>query len=275
MRYNIYIFLLLFIVSSIFAQADFNKIHALKNVSIKKVYSENVNDSFYVYVKLPDGYEESTKNYPVLYVMDGDLIFPIACGVKHYLVTGEYVPELIIVGIGYGTMDWRMGNGRSRDYTAHPSPGIAFEGGAPEYLKFITNELIPSIDKNYRTKTNERIIVGHSLGGQFVIYSLLNSPQTFSKYIASSPFIFRQKHYYHKTAAEKFDEISKYNNKVFISVGKNELEEEYLNTIGDFVHQLRKNINTEIDFRIISDGEHFLNPAIALTFGLKSVFEIK
>lgn len=254
---------------------NFDKIHSLKNVSIEKVVSENVNDSFYVYTKLPDGYPDSAHNYPVLYLMDGDLLFPAACGIMQYLNGGGYVPQMIIVGIGYGTMDWRKGNQRSRDFTPIASEGRSFEGGGDKFLKFMTDELIPLIDEKYRTNKSERILMGHSLGGQFVLYSLLNSPHAFSKYISSSPFIFRLKDFYHKLLEKHAGEVNKYDNNLFVSYGENEDELEYKNTIENFVTRLKQKTNDKdkIELKILSDGEHFLNPPTALVFGLKWLFQ--
>jgi len=72
-----------------------------RNISTEKIYSKSVNDSFKIDIKLPDTYNDSTKEYPLLVVLDGDLLFPIAVGITHYLSTGGIIPEMIVVGIGY------------------------------------------------------------------------------------------------------------------------------------------------------------------------------
>jgi hypothetical protein len=40
--------------------------------------------------------------------------------------------------------------------------------GSVDYYKFLTNELIPSIDKQYRVDPKRRTLVGHSFGADFV-----------------------------------------------------------------------------------------------------------
>ena len=56
---------------------------------------------------------------------------------------------------------------------------------ADRFNRFIENELIPSVESNYLS--NERILFGHSFGGAFTIFSMIDIPGLFNKYIASSP----------------------------------------------------------------------------------------
>ena len=52
------------------------------------------------------------------------------------------------------------------------------------------SELIPEIDKSYRT-TSKRVIAGNSRGGLFVIYALTADPTLFDTYFANSPALWR------------------------------------------------------------------------------------
>ena len=56
---------------------------------------------------------------------------------------------------------------------------------ADDFNEFIVKELCKVIEANYSVR--EKILYGHSFGGAFTIYSMLNSPAHFDKYIASSP----------------------------------------------------------------------------------------
>ena len=69
---------------------------------------------------------------------------------------------------------------RFRDFSPPPS------GDAARFSSFLKNELIPYINKNYRTEPFN-IFIGHSLGGLFVIHTLLDEPQLFDAYFAISP----------------------------------------------------------------------------------------
>ena len=61
-----------------------------------------------------------------------------------------------------------------------------FSGGADRFLSFVKTEVVPFIDDKYRTLP-ERVAVGHSNGGTFISYSLMNEPGLFDAYIAISP----------------------------------------------------------------------------------------
>jgi pimeloyl-ACP methyl ester carboxylesterase len=63
---------------------------------------------------------------------------------------------------------------------------VAKAGGADRLLAFIQTELIPDIDRRYRT-TPFRILLGHSLGGLFVMHGFVSAPDLFRVWIALSP----------------------------------------------------------------------------------------
>lgn len=56
---------------------------------------------------------------------------------------------------------------------------------ADKFSDFIDKELFEKIERNFKIK--ERILYGHSFGGAYTIYSMINKPSQFDKYIASSP----------------------------------------------------------------------------------------
>jgi len=101
-----------------------------------------------------------------------------------YLIDGEYsnyrfqrikerfkdsISNLIAVGI--------INTDRRRD--------LLYVKAADKFFDFITIELIPEIEKDYKTKN--RILFGHSFGGGFTVYAMNNKPNYFNYYIASSP----------------------------------------------------------------------------------------
>ena len=143
-------------------------------------------------VALPREYAASQKRYPAVYMLDGNVFFPLLTAT--YRLTASLIPdELIIVGIGYPTSDYGFWSkeyraSRARDYTpTKPTSGIGTEGGGPAFLRFLREELIPFIDSSYRTVPEDRGIVGHSYGGLFGAYVLTHDPGLFQKYAIGSP----------------------------------------------------------------------------------------
>jgi predicted alpha/beta superfamily hydrolase len=147
--------------------------------------------TYHVYVRLPESYKESgDQTYPTIYLLDGGSTFPMLGGYYRYLSLGEEIPDLILVGISYGTDDWKNGNNRSHDFTA-PSSEREYWGGAADFQKMLRTELLPLIENTYRSDPKRRVIFGQSLGGQFVIFTALTEPALFWGHIASNPALHR------------------------------------------------------------------------------------
>lgn len=159
------------------------------------VKANELDRPFYIYVRLPAGYEESDQDYPVLYLLDGGYTYPLLTSYFRLLPIDEPMPEAIVVGIAYAGGSFEEGNMRSTDFTA-PSAERDFWGGAPAFQDFLANELLPFIAKKYRTDEKRRIIYGQSLGGQFLVYSAMTRPDLFWGRIASNPAFHRNLDYF-------------------------------------------------------------------------------
>lgn len=145
-----------------------------------KLKSVVLNEAYDLYISTPDDYKNNSLKYPVIYVLDGKYHFAIVAAAAKLLYGYLKIPECIVVGIST--------NNRDRDYTPPLVNGfskpdaISASGGANTYLEHLEKELLPFIDKHYRTQPY-RIIIGHSLGGLFVIHTLVTQPLLFQAYI--------------------------------------------------------------------------------------------
>lgn len=184
--------LYLLLVFSVSADAvDTEFLQAIGDARYHHIDSEIVGRGYHIYVKLPDGYNDATDiKYPTLYVLDGGALFPLISAYYRYLNFGEEVPNLIIVGISYGSDSFEDGNFRSTDYSA-PSEEREYWGGASKYQSFLSDELFSLTEENYRSNPERRIIFGQSMGGQFVLYTALTEPNLFWGHIASNPALHR------------------------------------------------------------------------------------
>lgn len=145
---------------------------------------------YHIYIDLPDSYGEANKTYPVIYLLDGGLNFPMISPYYLLLRINEPMPEAIIVGIAYPGLGLENGNYRGTDYTA-PSPERDYFGGAENYQRFLKTELLPLVETTYRADKSRRILFGQSLAGQFVLYSAMTNPDLFWGRIASNPALHR------------------------------------------------------------------------------------
>lgn len=132
------------------------------------------------WIHTPFKYKSGKDAYPVLILQDPESEFTLAAAAVDMLSENGRIPPMIVVGI--------KNTNRTRDMT--PSrPAKAFGGsggGADKFLAFIADELLPTVDRTYRTRPY-RVLVGHSFGGLFAVYALMNRPDVFQGYIAISP----------------------------------------------------------------------------------------
>lgn len=170
---------------------DTRYMHGLGNTRYEHIASETVGRGYHLYVMLPSSYEESPgRSYPTLYVLDGGGLFPLLSSYYRVLNFGEEVPDLIIVGISYGSDTFAGGNYRSTDFTAK-SEERDYYGGAGTFQTFLRDELLPHIETSYRSDASRRMVFGQSIGGQFILYTALTQPSLFWGHIASNPALHR------------------------------------------------------------------------------------
>lgn len=148
--------------------------------------SHAVGRPFHIYVRLPEGYIDKTARYPVVYLLDGDSLFPILAANHLFLNYDEGLPEAIVVGIAYGSFDPSI-NKRGFDFSAPAADAGPEQGGAPAFQSFLKNELIPEIERHFRADSSRRILFGQSRGGYMVLYSAFTDPALFWGRIASNP----------------------------------------------------------------------------------------
>jgi hypothetical protein len=194
---------------------------------------------YQLYISFPSNYSaKDTSKYPVLYVLDGRTYFPIINVARNAMDFGGELEDVIIVCIGSGLdlPSWYIN--RSYDYTPSEDTsndrqdekqfgfpkGAIHSGGAEKFLRCMTTEIIPYIDKHYKT-TSDRGIAGHSLGGLFAAYCLLNSKGVFRRYAILSPSLWWNKNEILNQAESLFSKNETWDTppvKILMSVGQKE-----------------------------------------------------
>ena len=210
----------LLLLSSAIALADSldsDLLQSLGEVKYHELKSPQLGRSLHIFVDLPEDYQASEQSYPTVYLLDGGNTFPLMASYHHYLRFGDEAPAIIIVGISYGADTFKEGNWRSTDYTA-PSKERGFWGGAAVFQTVIKDEIFPLIEEGYRSDGEHRVIFGHSLGGQFVLFNALTKPELFFGHIASNPALHRNLPFFLSWHGE--NDITKPLSRVFVSSGE-------------------------------------------------------
>jgi predicted alpha/beta superfamily hydrolase len=141
------------------------------------VASEFLGPTRHVEIWLPPGYDESPdRRYPVLYMSDGQNLFDpriantgIDWGVDEAVVRlseSGVIPPVLVVGA------WSTGE-RGPEY----SPWHR----APDYARFLIEELKPRVDAEFRTLDGPEntAVMGSSMGGLLSFYLVTNHPDVF------------------------------------------------------------------------------------------------
>lgn len=241
-------------------------------------YSKSVKDTFYIDVQLPKEYKENPdKKYPTLVFVDGNFYFPVMAPIFHqYEKTGLLEP-FIVVGVGYKSLK-TMDSLRVRDYLypkALPSDELKAEGGGQNFYNYITKELLPKIDSEFRTDQADRTLLGHSFGGYFVLFSLFHqsAKQTndFKHFISASPTLWYNGYYLNKLPNQLLTNDKKLG--LYLSVGALEDSTWSVDPVKKLTKEFQNKEIRGLDFksRIFSHLDHMDVSILTFTKGLQEL----
>lgn len=138
-------------------------------------------------VYLPRGYADASKSFPVVYLLDGGEPedFHHISGIADLASLDGQIGEFIVVGVA--DIDRRheltFPSQDAEDRKLAPT-----SGGSADFRRFIGAELQPWVRAHYRT-TGERVLIGESLAGLFVLETFLKQPGLFDDYVSVSPSV--------------------------------------------------------------------------------------
>lgn len=168
--------------------------------------------TYRIFVAWPDA-PPPPSGYRTLYVMDGNAMFltaveavrarsgersrgggdPAQASIVAHEV-GDSATVVVAIGYPPGT---DISAARAADLSP---PGLSDPriphgtGGADRFLDFIQRELKPVIAERFQTDPEREALFGHSLGGLFVVHTLIDRPQAFQTYLAASPSLWFARH---------------------------------------------------------------------------------
>lgn len=243
-------------------QQPIEKMHTVekKHTASKNVHIVSQNFPFFlqnplrkIWLYLPEGYNESKKKYPVMYMQDGQNVFDnytaafAEWGVDEYLDSAikNGAPPCIVVAIENSVQ-------RITEYNPYNHEKYG-DGNGDAYVQFIIDEVKPFIDKNYRTLTSKEntIIAGSSLGGLISLYATLQYADVFGKGGFISPAFWIA----NGLKADIENATNNVNGKYFFSIGNLEGQQN-IEDVLDIQEKLATNTASMIYSIIVNDGKH-------------------
>lgn len=164
----------------IFLILIFCNIYSFSQKKLENINSKKLNTTRQISIVTPPSYEiDKEKKYPVIYILDGEYLLDPFNGTLQYANYFDDLPEVILVGIH------QANNGERFNDTYSNDEGLPNES-CKNFYEFLASEVIPFIDKNYRT-LSYKAIAGHDLTAGFLNFFLYKDSPIFNAYIAICP----------------------------------------------------------------------------------------
>ncbi len=247
----------------------------LSKIQVAPIKDTQADRQYELYIKLPDKYAKNKdKIYPVIYFTDALWHIELLSAATEFLME-----DVILVGISWQKdikkdlmKEHRAYVSRFRDYSisksSNPERQAKYQlGQASNHLDFIRNNVIKTIENNYRADPNKRTYFGYSMGAKFGAYVLLTQPDTFKNYILGSPSVSRDIPYLSKLSANTALKSKGLNANIFLSYGTQ--EKEAGEHIEKFITLLKNRNDKSLSLKnVVIEGSH--QTAFPLT-GVRSI----
>lgn len=205
------------------------------------IQSNRVGELRTINVWVPYNFISESDSLPVIYMADGGIQedFPHIANTLSDLIRLKKIKPVILVGI--------ENTQRRRDLSGHTdveedkkiAPVV---GGSDKFRAFIQDELIPEINRKYKT-TQEKGIIGESLSGLFVFETFLIKPDMFDYYIAFDPSLWWNNHYLVRNAKNYFSKFPSLRKRIWFASSSAEDISVYAKDMAKiFNSELRPNI---------------------------------
>lgn len=263
-------------------------------------------------VSLPQGYETSTASYPVILVLDGNLLFDTVQAQVHgrMNVGGGLWPASILVGVGYPADEgfasfyarrnhdfhgpWDMTDDLGQTLhgyfnafkVAEGRPELTMvAGGYDRFMAFLRDELLPSLGRHYRIDPAARhTLVGNSSGGHFALRAVYDPGSPFRRVVSISPAFRSAAGSIQRAEAEYAAGHADMDIDLFVCCGTVEVDEARAPALCGFgmgvvwiaeQFAIREWPSARVEWEIMNHENHASIQARAVAAGLRSVHRIR
>ena len=254
----------------------------------RELKSTILNENRHYLISLPISYADvafGQRRYPVLYILDGESLMPLVSAIVRFMSDGRnrswQIPDMIMVGVVNVDRTRDMSPTRSlTTLNGKTSDMFDSSGGGKQFLTFLESELVPEIDRQFRT-VHFRTIVGHSFGGLSALSALIDKPELFQAYIAIDPSLWWDNRYLVRQAISWSERARSIDARVFISAagldvshGPFDRRPIWDKSIRDFAEILATNATTRFSsqYKLYESEDHGSIALLTVYDGLLYIF---
>lgn len=205
---------------------------------------------------LPFNYNETDKRYPVIYLQDGQNLFddyaPYGTwGLDKRLafMQEQGMGDVIIIAIDHAREE------RAKEFTPSERTRLGV-GVGKEYVRFLSENLKPYIDANFRTlpERENTGIGGSSLGGLISLYAAMKHPEIYSRLMIFSPSFWVVPNLPEQFLRKNID----FNGKIYLYGGAREGSNmvEHITRFNHLIKQNRNPNQLDVYLSVNPEGEH-------------------
>ena len=223
-----------------------------KTISLK---SDILHQDREIQIYLPEDYDTSKEKCPVIYVFDSQKYFLNAVAYQQNLRFVEETPGYIVVGVK--TKD----SERSKLYNSEST----------NFSNYLEKELLPYIDKTYRTLPTERVFFGWQRAAAFGIEVLASKPNLFKGYFIASPTHLSLKRV--SDVGNMLDKKTSLDNYLYFTLG--DVEAWSLDNTNALAKVLKEKANNKLKWKydLFTNENHYSTTIITMNKGLKTFFK--
>ena len=172
---------ILLLIICVFTQVIGFHVNAQNRIDAFKVESKSLKETRTIKVALPFGYEHSIKSYPIIVVLDNQLLFSTTTALVNQLSSTSRMPESIVVTIVEGNKHRSYYSPNLYDNIKNRNYG--YGDHQDELTQFLNDELLPKLESKYRV-ADFRTLVGFSPSSVYTLHTFSKNQDLFHAYIA-------------------------------------------------------------------------------------------
>ncbi|WP_181443401.1 alpha/beta hydrolase-fold protein [Porphyrobacter sp. YT40] len=191
--------------------------------SAHRIPSSVYGETKLVTVRLPRGYaDDPERRYPVIFSIDGgpEQDFELLAGIAAEAEFSTSFEPFILIGVRtdnrYAELTPPLARMAPETLTALFGERMQ-PNGAPRFREFLARDVIPWVTSRYRTE--RKVLTAASLGGLFVVDTLLERPDMFDDYIALTPSIWWDEGRVAEEAAAKLAAHARSDRRIYFTMG--------------------------------------------------------